>query len=306
MFDPLSDIITLLRPRAVFTRRIGGAGGWAVRYGDIGYPVFCTVIEGRCLLAIEGQEAVTLEAGDFVLLSAVQDFTLSGFEPAAPAFAAPHPAPGPLEEVRYGTPGGDPDVRIIGGHFLFDSPDGGLLVSQMPGLIHLRGADWLGAIVRTLGEEAKEDRAGRDLVLAHLTELLLIEALRSRSTQCEDAPTGLLRGLGDPRLAAAIRRIHGEPAHPWTIGELAKEAALSRSAFFDRFSRTVGVTPMAYVQGWRMSLAKDLLRREPGALAEVAERVGYGSAGAFSTAFARHVGLPPKRYMSVSRESGGV
>ena len=111
-----------------------------------------------------------------------------------------------------------------------------------------------------------------------------------------DAPPGLLRGLGDPRLAAALRQIHRRPTHPWTVTELAKEAALSRSAFFDRFARTVGVPPIEYLQGWRMSLAKDMLRRNAGGLTEIAERVGYGSASAFSTAFARHVGLPPKRY----------
>jgi AraC-like DNA-binding protein len=83
---------------------------------------------------------------------------------------------------------------------------------------------------------------------------------------------------------------------PWTVAQLAKEAALSRSAFFERFSRAVGVAPMEYLLAWRMALAKNLLRRKEGGVAEVAERVGYGSASAFSVAFTRHVGLPPTRY----------
>ena len=90
--------------------------------------------------------------------------------------------------------------------------------------------------------------------------------------------------------------MHADPARPWTMAELAKEAALSRSAFFDRFTRNVGVPPMEYLLAWRMALAKDLLRRQEADIAEVAERVGYGSASTFSTAFSRYVGQPPGRY----------
>jgi transcriptional regulator GlxA family with amidase domain len=125
-------------------------------------------------------------------------------------------------------------------------------------------------------------------------EVLLIEALRS--TPGEDAPPGLLRGLADAQLASAMRQMHGQLARSWTVAQLAKTAALSRSAFFERFTRTVGLPPMEYLLAWRMAVAKDLLRRHDFGLAEVAERVGYGSASTFSTAFSRHVGQPPSRY----------
>jgi len=131
-------------------------------------------------------------------------------------------------------------------------------------------------------------------VLTRLVEVLLIEALRS--TPGEDTPAGLLRGLADARLAPALRAMHGHVARPWTVPQLAKAAALSRSGFFERFTRTVGVTPMEYLLGWRMAVARDLLRRRDFGIAEVAERVGYGSASTFSTAFSRHVGQPPSRY----------
>ena len=125
-------------------------------------------------------------------------------------------------------------------------------------------------------------------------EVLLIEALRS--TQGEEASPGLLRGLGDARLAAAIRRMHGNPARSWTVVQLAKEAGMSRSAFFDRFSRTVGLPPMEYLLAWRMAVAKDLLRRGELGLAAVAERVGYSSASTFSTAFSPHRQASRRRY----------
>ncbi|MEJ8826041.1 AraC family transcriptional regulator [Variovorax humicola] len=294
MNDPLSEVIRLLQPQAVFSKRISGAGRWGVRYSDFGQPSFCAVLEGSCLLAVDGQGPLTIEAGDFVLLPATPGFTMSGFEPVTPEWIDPKLTPAPSGEVRHGTRGGRPDVRLLGGYFVFESPDAALLVSLLPALVHVRGVERLSVLVRLVGEESIERRSGRDLVLTRLVEVLLIEALRA--TPGEDAPAGLLRGLADARLAQAMRQIHGDPARAWTVAQLAKKAALSRSAFFDRFTRAVGQPPMAYLLAWRMALAKDLLRRRDVGIAEVAERVGYGSASTFSTAFLRHTGQPPGRY----------
>ena len=134
----------------------------------------------------------------------------------------------------------------------------------------------------------------RGKYLTRLLEVLLIEALRS-SADTTESP-GLLRGLADARLAVAIRCMHELPTHPWTVAHLAKQAALSRSAFFERFNRAVGVTPMEYLLAWRMALAKKLLRNQGVPVADVAERVGYSSASTFSVAFSRYVGMPPARY----------
>lgn len=300
MIDPLSEIITLLRPRAVFAKGISGAGRWGVRYSDFGHPGFCTVLEGSCRLAVDGQEPLVLVAGDFVLLPTTPGFTMTGFEPVTPTFIDPKSAPDPGDEVRHGDPDGPPSVRLLGGYFAFATVDAGLLVSLLPAQVHVRGAERLSILVRLLTEEAAERRAGRDLVLARLVEVLLIEALRL--TQRPDATPGLLRGLADIRLAEAIRAMHGQPARSWTVAELAKAAGLSRSAFFDRFTRNVGVAPMEYLLAWRMALAKDLLRNRNADIADVAETVGYGSASTFSTAFSRHVGQPPGRYARMAAE----
>jgi AraC-like DNA-binding protein len=294
MSDPLAEVIALLRPRTVFSKGISGAGAWAVRYSTFGQPSFGVVLEGRCRLAVDGQEAVALEAGDFVLLPATPGFTLSGFEPATPKLIDPQTAPAPTGEVRHGKRGGRPDVRLLGGNFVFDSPDAGLLVSLLPAVVHVRSAERLAVLVRLVAEESAERRSGRELVLARLVEVLLIEALRS--TSGERAPPGLLRGLADARIAQAMRQMHADPARSWTMEQLAKKAALSRSAFFDRFTRSVGLPPMEYLLAWRMGVAKDLLRRHELAVDEVAKRVGYASASTFSTAFSRHVGQAPSRY----------
>lgn len=294
MKDPLSEVIALLQPRAVFSKPISGAGRWAVRYSDFGQPSFSAVLEGRCRLAVDGHQPLTLEAGDFVLLPATPGFTMSGFDPAAPVRIDPKVTPAPTGEVRHGTRGGRPDVRLLGGYFVFDSPDARLLVPLLPAVMHVRGVERLSVLVRLVADEASERRSGRDLVLTRLVELLLIEALRS--TVGEDTPPGLLRGLADAQLAPALRQIHSQFARSWTVAQLAKTAALSRSAFFDRFTRAVGLPPMEYLHAWRIAVAKDLLRRRDLGLAEVAERVGYGSASTFSTAFSRHVGKPPSHF----------
>ena len=294
MSDPLSEVIALLRPRTVFAKRISGAGRWGVRYSEYGEPSFCTVLEGRCRLAVDGHPAITLEAGDFVLLPATPGFTISGFEPVTPERIDPTVMAAPADEVRHGSPAGPPDVRLLGGYFVFDSPDATLLASLLPAVLHVRGAERLSLLVRLVGEESRDERAGRDFVLTRLVEVLLIEALRS--TPGEDANPGLLRGLADARLAPAIRAMHGQVARSWTVTQLAQTAALSRSAFFERFTRIVGLPPMEYLLAWRMALAKDLLRRRELALTEVAACVGYGSASTFSTAFRRYVGAPPGRY----------
>jgi len=294
MNDPLSEVIRLLQPRAVFSKCISGAGRWGVRYSDFGQPSFCAVLEGSCRLAVDGQDSLTLEAGDFVLLPATPGFTLSGFEPVTPERIDPKAGPAPAGEVRHGTRGGKPDVRLLGGYFVFDSPDAALLVSLLPAQVHVRGVERLSVLARLVGGEATERRSGRDLVLTRLVEVLLIEALRA--TPGEDAPAGLLRGLADARVALAMRQMHGDPGRSWTVAQLARKAALSRSAFFDRFTRAVGMPPMEYLFAWRMAVAKDLLRRHDVAIAEIAQRVGYGSASTFSTAFSRHVGQPPSHY----------
>jgi len=293
MIDPLAEVVMLLQPSAPFAKLSGGAGQWSVRRAEAGRPFYCAVLDGTSRLAVDGQEPIVLEQGDFVLIPSAFDFSMSSLEPPSDARDTAHVVL-PDGEIRLGDLSGPPDVRMLVGYCVFASPDARLLISLLPQLVHVRGERRLATLMELVREESRQRRPAREIILARLLEVLLIEALRS--TTGTTASPGLVRGLADERLAIAIRRMHESPARAWTVAQLAKEAALSRSAFFERFSRAVGVAPMEYLLGWRMALAKDLLRRKEVTVAEVAEHVGYSSASTFSVAFTRHVGQPPSHY----------
>ena len=293
MVDPFAEVVALLQPTARFSKSIAGAGSWRVRRSDAGQPFYCLLLEGSCRLALDDQAPIVLEAGDFVLVPAAFGVGMSSL---APPDDDADSVPVALGDgvFRVGVQHGPPDLRILAGHCRFGSQDAALLVSLLPQFIHVRSAERLSTLVQLLGDESREQRPARDVVLGRLLEVLLIEALRSNTGT--SACAGLARGLADERLASAIRAMHEQPSRAWSVAALAERAALSRSTFFERFNRAVGMAPMEYLIAWRMALAKDLLCRKEGGIAEIAERVGYGSASTFSTAFARHVGQPPSHY----------
>jgi AraC-like DNA-binding protein len=291
--DPLAQIVSLLQPDLSFAKFVEGAGGWRVRREERGRPFFFAILEGSVRVDVRGGPVVTAGKGDFVLIPAAYDFTSSSMAHEAPAGVDCVPIELRPNTFRLGDRNADADTRMLVGYCDFASTDAALLVTLLPALIHARGQERLVTLVQLAAEELLGDRPARDAVLARLMEVLFIETLRTSGPHC---PCGVLRGLGDERVAAAIRSIHERPVAPWTVASLASAAAMSRSAFFDRFRRTVGMAPMEYLLQWRMILAKDLLRRGDDSVAEIARRVGYGSASAFSVAFTRHVGMPPSLF----------
>jgi AraC-like DNA-binding protein len=296
--DPLAEIVTLLQPSARLSKLVECAGHWRIHREATREPFYCAILEGRCRMRFGDHPPIDLQAGDFVLAPAMQEIVNETIDGSSDA---PADAPTRLGEshLRFGPLEGAADMRMRIGHCSFGAPDSALLVSLLPDVILVRDNPRLSTLIQLVDEETRARRSGRELVLERLLEVLLIEALRS-GTEATSTP-GLSRGLGDERVAAAIHAMHDRPGHAWTVVDLAKEAALSRSAFFARFSRTVGVAPMEYLLAWRMALAKKLLADRKLGVEDVAERIGYGSASAFSVAFARHAGMPPARY---AREAG--
>ncbi len=175
------------------------------------------------------------------------------------------------------------------------------LLQSLPALMVLRMsgrscADWVDSSFRYAARAHAERRAGNRELLARMSELLFVEAVRDHIEQLPAQATGWLAALRDPPLARALAALHADVARPWTAAQLADEALLSRSAFADRFVRTLGMPPMAYLTRWRMQLARQKLRDSAAPIARIAAEVGYESESTFSRAFMRENGMPPGRY----------
>lgn len=293
MIDPLAEIVTLLQPSAALSKVASARGPWRVRRSEAGRPFYCAILEGSCRLAVQGYAPIILRAGDFVLVPDMHEFEISSLAPPPAGYVELTPARLETGEMRHGEANGPPDILMLVGYCDFAAADADLLVSLLPRFAHVRGETRLTTLVQLVGDEYRARRPARDVILTRLLEVLLIEALRA-TNDSEPSP-GLLRGLADDRLAAAIRKMHESPSENWTVDQLAKEAALSRSVFFERFRRAVGVAPIEYLLAWRMAQAKALLR-QGASISETAQHVGYSSASTFSVAFTRHVGTPPASF----------
>ncbi|KQR77635.1 AraC family transcriptional regulator [Rhizobium sp. Leaf341] len=290
MSDPLAEIVALLKPVPSIAKLVTAGGAWWVERRDLGHPFYCAMVEGRCLLTIAGRPPIVLEPGDFVLVPQIHAFTMSSLRPPPPGTTPQRLETSP-GVFRLGNPDAPADVTAMVGHCSFLANDKQLLSALLPDIVHAQGEQRLTDLVRMIHAEMVGGLAAREMILSRLLEVLFIDALR-RAEGAKTSP-GLLRGLSDLRLAPALRRIHQDPSGGVSVEDLAKTSAMSRSAFFDRFRRQVGVAPMEYVTGWRMALAKDLLVRREAPLVEIATRIGYASASAFSVAFTRHVGVTP-------------
>ncbi|MBO9651921.1 MAG: AraC family transcriptional regulator [Variovorax sp.] len=305
--DPLAAIVALLRPRTVLSKFVSGAGSWAVQYRNYGQPSFALMLEGACWLAVESAEPFLMEPGDYVLLPATPGFRMGSDLHALERPTMRVADTAPAGEIRHGTQDDEAAVRMLGGYFLFDPTNAPLLVGLLPAVVHIKAGDpeaqRLAWIARAIGEESSTQRAGGDAILTRLVEVMLIEAMRWRPAQADDAApiAGLLAGLGDVRMSKALRLIHDDIARRWTIEGLAGEVGMSRAAFAARFMQVLGVPPMEYVLRWRMALAKDMLWHDGLSLGEVAHAIGYQSASAFSAAFSRSVGLSPGSFARAGR-----
>jgi AraC-like DNA-binding protein len=293
--NPLSSVVTLLKPAVSISKLVEAGGPWEVVRQDMASPFYCAIVEGVCRIEVTGRAPVTLRAGDFVLIPDLHGFRMTGELPSE------RRVPGqPLEigpgRVRLGPADAPVNMRALVGHCRFETPASDLLVSLLPEMIHVSGHDRLMALVPVIHEETRANRPGRDLVLERLLEVLLIEALRSGPAV--DMPPGLLRGVSDPQLAAALQRIHAHTGEEISVATLARDAGVSRSGFFEKFRKEIGRAPKEYIADWRMAIAKTLLREGRLTNTEIALRVGYGSASAFGMAFARHEGVSPGAFAS--------
>jgi AraC-like DNA-binding protein len=295
--DPLSQIVMLLKPKAVFWRIVEAPRSWTIRFLPSDIVVFGQMIEGSARVDRDDGAGLDLAEGDFMVMPAPPPWTMTGGGGGTPIdFKAVIADPGLLLSAgRSAT-----TTRFIAGNFAFAPANADLVASLMLPIVRVRGGDTiasrLGALLSAVGDEAVADRPGRSLVLDRLLEVLLIEALRYRPATIPAADRGLLAGLADPKVGRALRLMHEDAQRPWTVTALASAVGMSRSAFAARFTQIIGMPPIDYLANWRITLAKAALASSNVPMVEIAEMAGYQSVSAFSTGFKRATGLSPKFY----------
>jgi AraC-like DNA-binding protein len=302
MIDPVEQLIGLLKPESpTRCRTLIGRGEWAIAFPSERHrAVFGIVAEGSCWFDYPGSAPRRLEKGDFILLSEPPTWCLRSSAIVEPVdFRSTYDrAAGPT--VHYGQCDGENSTSIIGGYFDFDGTNAALLPQLLPSVVVVRSGEETGwrlrSVLQLISDEVMTERKGRHLVLSRLLDILLVESLRLRTDEVAATTAGMLAGLADHRLAAAIRAVHADVRHPWSVGSLARLAGMSRSAFAALFRKCVGVRPAEYLVQWRMALAKEALKFTKQSLADVAAASGYRSASAFNTAFRRVVGCSPGAY----------
>ena len=279
--------------------------------------LFHIVLEGGCLIDCDGFDGVTLEGGDVVMFPHGQCHTMrSGPQAQTTSLARVlrRPHADAVPEVSCG--GGGERARFICGYLnctqrfapLFDALPAVLLVRRradyrvveaLGGCEHRsigvpdECSRWLDTTLRFAVNEARAARPGNAAMLARLTELMFVEIVREYMQLLTSRERGWLAALKDPTVGRALRLLHENPMRPWTVDALAHEVATSRSALAQRFTRLVGASPMRYLSGWRMHLAKQMLRDRTDNIQSIAERIGYDSEPAFNRAFKRATGRPP-------------
>jgi AraC-like DNA-binding protein len=263
---------------------------------------FHAMLSGSCWAELEGGAALALrlEAGDAVVIPSGVRHTMASAPgvQAEPDLALYHrPADRPLPIIlRQGGEGAE-KARFVCGYLGCDARPFNPLLDALPAIIHTRGqaggAAWVGRLIEVAIEETRAQRAGSEIVLARLSELLFVEVLRGYLESLPAESRGWLAGLRDRHVGAALRLMHGRPSEPWTLEGLAQEVGLSRSVFAERFTQYVGMAPMHYLGRWRMQLAARQLERPGASIAAVAEEAGYESEAAFNRAFKKLMGSPP-------------
>jgi AraC-like DNA-binding protein len=256
------------------------------------------LIKGHCWLRIDEQEEpVRVEEGDVILLSAQRSFTLSGGLDVSPLDANKIFSG---ERSRFAKIGEGEDCVQIGGHVRLDPVSGWRLADALPRLIHIQAerpqAQVLQWLLHQLVNEQSSELPGTGLASSQLTQLMFLQVLRVYLEIAGSSAMGLLRTVGDQRIAPALRLMHSDPGHSWHLEDLAKATAMSRTTFAMYFKKVAGVGPLAYLTEWRMRLAEHALREDKISVSELAQSLGYTSESAFSHAFKRVTGMAPKHY----------
>jgi AraC-like DNA-binding protein len=305
--DAVAGLLNGPRAQGAFLLRSSMTAPWSLRIQDEAPLTLVAIVEGDAWVLPARGRAVQLHAGDVAILRGPDPYTFAD-DPTTPPHAVIHPG------QRCTTPDGEPlsEMGILGVRTWGNSPDGATvmvtgtyqvlseicrpLLDSLAPLVVLESDAWDTPLVPLLADEIVKDEPGQAAVLDRLLDLLLIAVLRAWFARPEAQPPAWYQAHGDRVVGQALRLLQDDPAHPWTVAELAEAANISRAALARRFTDLVGEPPMAYLTAWRLALAADLLREPDATVGTVAKRVGYGSSFALSAAFKRVRGVSPREH----------
>ena len=291
--DPLSNVLEVLGARVTRLTRMEAAGDWALSFPSIDRLKFVALLRGSAWMLLPGCAPQLMQAGDVCLIG-----------PTGYAVAS-DPALTPADGARlYERPGcdvariGGEETVGVGGTVTFAGPNADFLLDMLPDFMivprSLSGSGAISTILSLMSGEIERDTIGSGIVSARLADVLLVEMFRAYVGQARPAERGWLGALLDPRIGRALRALHADVAHPWTVADLAHVAGMSRAAFAAEFTRRIGQPPLSYLRAWRLALARKALSGGETSVADVAEMVGYRSQGAFAQAFRRAFGSSPR------------
>ena len=292
--DVLSDVLGTVRLQGAVFGSLDLSPPWGLAAAPRDQFIFHIVARGQCWFEMEGAPPTHVSTGDVLVLAPRRAHVLRD-APGSPAI--------PIEQViaRLMANRCAPDpgaMQLVCGGFRVD--DSGLL-DALPPVIHTHelatdAGPWLAQTVKLLAFESANDFPGAATVVARVVDALFVYVIRSVLSKVPEQQASWLRGLVTPKIGDALRLIHQDPAKEWSVATLAREVGMSRSAFAERFTETVGQSPMQYLIHWRVQKAANLLRTGDAGVDEIAARVGYESGVAFAKAFKRAMGRTPGAY----------
>ncbi|MEU3270637.1 AraC family transcriptional regulator [Saccharomonospora sp. NPDC006951] len=313
--DALARLLDGPRAKGAFLLRCVFDPPWSVRVRDRAPLTVLAMARGQGWLVPDDAEPVQLRERDVAIVRGPDPYTVADRPDTEPTMVihqgqrSTSTTGDPLCEtldlgVRTwgnGSAESGSDVMIVG---TYDVPGeiSGRLLDALPPRVVISHETWDSPLVPLLATEIGRAEPGQEVVLDRLLDLLLIAALREWFARPESSAPAWYRAHSDPVVGAALRLLHANPAHPWTVAELAARAGTSRAALGRRFTALVGEPAMAYLTGWRLSMAADLLREPGNTVDAVARKVGYGSGFALSAAFKRVRGVSPRGYRDEAGE----
>jgi AraC-like DNA-binding protein len=305
--DPLSDVLSLLKPRTYVSGGFDVGGEWAIQFPQKEGIKCYAVVSGACWLLVEGvPDAVHIQTGDCFLLPTGRPLRLASDLAVAPIDASTFYASGRIGGIVSMNGGGS--CLIVGGHFTLTGNHARILLGALPPIVHLKTESDKAALrwsLERMRQELREQRPGGVLVTQQLAYMLLVQTLRLH-LEGGGGGVGWMLALTDKQLSLAMNAMHETPAYRWTLQALAERAGMSRTIFTLRFKKTVGSSPMEYLTRWRMLLASDRLQYSTEAVSEIALSLGYESESAFSKAFKRVMGCSPRQYARGYNPSSAV